>query len=66
VNELGGEAGVHVVGEYVGRTGPGAEVADPFGSDLDVYRDTFEELETLIEQAANRLMQEQADADRGE
>lgn len=66
VNELGGEGRVHVVGEYVGRTGPGAEVADPFGSDLDVYRDTFEELEALIEQAAHRLIQEQADADRGE
>jgi protein-tyrosine-phosphatase len=66
VNELGGEGHVHVVGEYVGRTGPSAEVADPFGSDLDVYRDTFEELETLIEQAADRLIQEQADADRGE
>jgi protein-tyrosine-phosphatase len=66
VNELGGEGCVHVVGEYVGRTGPGAEVADPFGSDLDVYRETFEELEALIEQAADRLIQEQADADRGE
>lgn len=66
VNELGGEGRVQVLGEYVGRTGPGAEVADPFGSDLDVYRDTFVELEGLIELAADRLIREQADADRSE
>jgi protein-tyrosine-phosphatase len=66
VNELGGEGHVQVLGEYTGRTGPGAEVADPFGSDLDVYRDTFVELESLIELAADRLIREQADADRSE
>ena len=66
VNELGGEGRVHVLGEYTGRRGPGAEVADPFGSDLDVYRDTFAELEVLIESAAERLMEEQADADRSD
>ncbi len=66
VTELGGQGRVQVLGEYVGRTGPAAEVADPFGSDLDVYRETFEELETLMEQAADRIIQEQVDADRGQ
>ena len=64
VNELGGEGRVHVVGEYVGRKGPEAEVADPFGSDLEVYRDTYEELDELIQQAADRIEQEAHDADQ--
>ncbi len=64
VHELGGEGRVHVVGEYVGRKGPEAEVADPFGSDLEVYRDTYVELEQLIDEAADRIEQEARDADQ--
>ncbi len=58
VHELGGEGRVHVLGEFVGRTGPEAEVADPFGSDLEVYRDTYAELDELIEQATERIAAE--------
>ena len=58
VHELGGEGRVHVLGEFVGRTGPQAEVADPFGSDLEVYRDTYVELDELIEQATERIVAE--------
>ena len=64
VHELGGEGRVHVIGEYVGRKGPEAEVADPFGSDLEVYRDTQEELDELIREAADRIEQEARDADQ--
>ncbi len=66
VQELGGGGRVVLLGEYSGRTGPAAEVRDPFGSDLEVYRETFEELEELIERAVDRLVVEFEDADRGE
>ena len=55
VHELGGEGRVFVLGEYVGRTGEEAEVGDPFGGDLEVYRDTCAELEALIATVADRL-----------
>ncbi|HXH63226.1 MAG TPA: low molecular weight protein arginine phosphatase [Gemmatimonadales bacterium] len=58
VDELGGEGRVFVLGEYAGRTGDEAEVSDPFGGDLDVYRDTFAELEALIAAVVERLQQE--------
>src|SRR6059036_2678868 len=48
VDELGGEARVFVLGEYAGREGDAAEVSDPFGGDLEVYRDTCVELEGLV------------------
>jgi protein-tyrosine-phosphatase len=58
VDELGGEGRVFVLGEYTGRTGEAAEVSDPFGGDLDVYRETCTELEALIEAAADRIVKE--------
>lgn len=64
VEELGGEGRTFVLGEYVGRTGSDAEVSDPFGSDLEVYRDTYQELEELIEVAVDRLVSELRDADQ--
>lgn len=64
VHELGGEGRVFVLGEYVGRTGEDAEVGDPFGGDLDVYRDTCAELEALIGAVADRLAGEARREDR--
>ncbi len=58
VDELGGEGHVFVLGEYAGREGDEAEVSDPFGGDLDVYRDTCSELETLIQSAVERIVKE--------
>jgi protein-tyrosine-phosphatase len=60
--ELGGEGRVFLLGEYVGVTGPEAEVSDPFGSDLDVYRETYEHLEELVREAAKRLLGEEGNA----
>jgi protein-tyrosine-phosphatase len=57
-DELGGEGHVFVLGEYAGRDGDEAEVSDPFGGDLDVYRDTCSELETLIQGAVERIVKE--------
>ncbi len=58
VDELGGEARVFVLGEYAGREGDAAEVSDPFGGDLEVYRDTCVELEALIDAAVERIVKE--------
>jgi len=58
VDELGGEGHVFVLGEYAGREGDEAEVSDPFGGDLDVYRDTCAELEALIDAAVERIVKE--------
>ena len=61
--DLGGEGKTHLLGEYVGREGAEAEVADPFGSDLDVYRETFAQLAELIPETADRLITERTDVD---
>src|SRR3989449_4219337 len=58
VDELGGEGHVSVLGEYAGREGDEAEVSDPFGGDLDVYRDTCVELEALLQTAVERIVKE--------
>jgi len=60
VDELGGEGRVFVLGEYAGREGDEAEVSDPFGGDLEVYRDTCVELEALIGAAVERIVKELA------
>jgi len=64
VDELGGEGRVFVLGEYAGRDGDEAEVSDPFGGDLDVYRDTCVELEALVAAVAERLATEGQRGDR--
>jgi protein-tyrosine-phosphatase len=58
VDELGGEGHVFVLGEYAGRDGDEAEVSDPFGGDLEVYRDTCAELEALLQAAVDRIVKE--------
>jgi len=64
VDELGGEGRVFVLGEYAGREGNEAEVSDPFGGDLDVYRDTCAELEALVAAVVERLATEGQRGDR--
>lgn len=64
--ELGGEGRTHVLGEYAGRSGQDAEVSDPFGGDLDVYRETFGELEALVKAAVRRLVTEFPREDSGQ
>lgn len=56
VLELGGDDKTHVLGEFVGREGADAEVSDPFGGDLEVYRQTFAELSDLVRTAVERLV----------
>jgi len=58
VEELGGAGKTWLLGEYAGRTGPRAEVNDPFGGPLDGYRATYNELEALISEVVLRLEKE--------
>ena len=66
VHELGGEGRTHVLGEYAGRTGADVEVSDPFGGDLELYRATYGELETLIRAAVERMVSELRDSSKRE
>jgi protein-tyrosine-phosphatase len=66
VEELGGEGRTYVLGEFAGRGGPEAEISDPFGSDLEVYRDTYEQLDNLIAAAVDRLSKAQDDVGHGD
>ena len=58
VGELDRSARVFLLGEYAGRTGDDDEVPDPFGADLDTYRQTYATLDELIRVAAGRLTSE--------
>ncbi len=62
--ELGGDNRVHMLGEYAGRSAQGVEVADPFGADLEVYRQTRDDLSALTTVVADRLAEEQRNAGR--
>jgi protein-tyrosine-phosphatase len=55
VRELGGAGRAHLLGEYAGRRGGDAEVQDPYGADLEQYRETFRELAALIPDVVVRL-----------
>lgn len=63
VEDLGGSGKVHVLGEYAGVTGPDAEVSDPFGAGLDVYRETFDQLVGFVAAAAERFVRERSEQD---
>jgi protein-tyrosine-phosphatase len=60
--ELGAEGRVQLLGEFAGRTGAAAEVADPFGEDLEVYRRTRDELTALTTVVAVRLAEDRRNA----
>ena len=63
VEELGGSGKTFLLGEYAGETGADAEVRDPFGSDLPVYRDTFTEIQRLVQAAVDRFVNSQSGPD---
>ena len=63
VEELGGGGKTFLLGEYAGEAGADAEVSDPFGSDLPVYRDTFTEIQRLVRAAVDRFVNSQSGSD---
>jgi protein-tyrosine-phosphatase len=64
VDELGGEGRVFVFGEYAGRGGESAEVSDPFGGDLNIYRETCVELAALVAASLDRIVTEAGRGDQ--
>lgn len=58
VLQLGGPPEVVLLGEYAGQEGTRAEVSDPFGGDLEGYRDTWEQLDQLLNGVTARLERE--------
>jgi protein-tyrosine-phosphatase len=60
VQRLGGGDRVRLLGEYAGLEGPSAEVSDPFGFDVDTYRQTLDQLDRLLVAAGDRLLAEDA------
>jgi len=51
-----GEDKVHTIGEFIGT--PEVEVCDPFGEDIDVYRECAMQLDEMLEEVADRLEDE--------
>lgn len=54
--DLGGEDKVALLGDFAaGEGGRGAAVRDPFGGDESMYRETLEQLRTLVSASLDRL-----------
>ena len=56
VEQLDTATEARVLGEYSGRGD--TEIADPFGGDLELYREVFAELDAMLEGVADRLARE--------
>jgi protein-tyrosine-phosphatase len=54
VRQLGGRGKVHVIDEYTSGS-PKGGIADPYGGDLDAYREAADVLESEIEKIFDRL-----------
>lgn len=61
VRELGGEGRTFVLPDFATSGVEQANVSDPFGADLHVYRRTFAELERYVELALRRIAQERSE-----
>jgi len=55
---MGGRGKSFLLGAYGGMDRDHAEVEDPYGGDLDDYRNTFMQLESLLEEAIARIVRE--------
>jgi protein-tyrosine-phosphatase len=55
IRELGGGARAHLLGEFAGRDPADAEIRDPYGTELDSYRETFRDLNELLPAVIRRL-----------
>jgi protein-tyrosine-phosphatase len=66
VHELGGDGRTFVLGEYAGLSGEEAEVSDPFGGDIEIYRTTYSQLDGLVRDALARVLAEHREPDHRE
>lgn len=60
VKALGAGARAHLLTAYASPGDEGRAIGDPFGSDLDAYRRTFDELEIVVRRAVERAAAERA------
>lgn len=60
VKALGAGERAHLLTAYASPLGEGRAIEDPFGSDLDAYRRTFDELEIVVRRALERAAAERA------
>jgi protein-tyrosine-phosphatase len=56
VRELGGGARAHLLADFAGHPGGESEISDPYGGDLDEYRETFRALAALMPALIARLL----------
>ncbi len=57
---LGGDGRAHLLTDFAARASEGRPVLDPFGGDLETYRQTFVEMEGEIGRVLDRLAAERA------
>ena len=55
---IGGRGKSYLLGAYAGKDRDHAEVEDPYGGDLDDYRNTYMQLESLLVVAVERMVRE--------
>ncbi len=60
VEALGGKGKAHLLTSYASRGAIDRPVGDPFGGDLEIYRETYDELVAEIRSAFDRLEAERA------
>lgn len=58
LSDLGYGDRAFLLGEYAGRSGAAAEVADPYGGSLTDYRNTYIQLKDLLTATVQRLERE--------
>ena len=60
VEALGGKGRTYLLTSYASRGATDRPISDPIGGELDVYRETADELEREIRRAFDRLAAERA------
>jgi protein-tyrosine-phosphatase len=55
VRELGGGGRAYLLTEYADPTAETSEIADPFGAELDQYRETYRQLAALLPAVMARM-----------
>jgi protein-tyrosine-phosphatase len=60
IEALGGRGKTFLLTSYGSRGTTDRPIGDPFGGELDLYRETFEELEREIRRAFERIAAERA------
>ena len=60
VERLGGEGKAHLLGTYANASAVDTELKDPYGGDVEGYRQTLHQLERLLFPARERLLAESA------